>query len=171
VTSPAIVVAHREAMVAEAIAAALPQYVGTPSVAAVTTSDQALRRGRAARAVALDRGLTGAAEAAAGLREAGVRVVFLGPGGVPTSRPVAVLAAALDPEVQGRPPLTPRQRQILSLVAQGMAGKQVARRLGISPKTVEQHKTRMFERLGVPNQAAAVGVALTGRLDVGGGSS
>jgi DNA-binding CsgD family transcriptional regulator len=37
-----------------------------------------------------------------------------------------------------------------------MAGKQIARSLGISPKTVEQHKTRAFKRLGVPNQAAAV---------------
>ena len=40
--------------------------------------------------------------------------------------------------------------------AKGMAGKQIARALGISPKTVEQHKTRMFRKLDVPNQAAAV---------------
>jgi protein AroM len=56
--------------------------------------------------------------------------------------------------------LTPRERDVLSLVARGFAGKQVARHLGISPKTVEQHKTRIFSKLGVPNQAAAVSVAM-----------
>ena len=45
---------------------------------------------------------------------------------------------------------------MLSLAAQGLSGKQVARVLGISPKTVEHHKTRAFAKLGVPNQAAAV---------------
>ncbi len=44
-----------------------------------------------------------------------------------------------------------------------MAGKQIARALGISPKTVEQHKTRAFKRLGVPNQAAAVAALTVGR--------
>ena len=44
-----------------------------------------------------------------------------------------------------------------------MAGKQIARVLGISPKTVEQHKTRAFKRLGVPNQAAAVAMLTEGR--------
>jgi DNA-binding NarL/FixJ family response regulator len=62
-------------------------------------------------------------------------------------------------------PLTERQREILALVAQGLAGKQVARHLGISPKTVERHKTRIFARLGVPNQTAAVSLALTGELE------
>ena len=47
---------------------------------------------------------------------------------------------------------------MLRLAAKGMAGKQIARALGISPKTVEQHKTRAFKRLGVPNQAPAVAV-------------
>jgi DNA-binding NarL/FixJ family response regulator len=168
VTSP-IVVAHREPMVAEALSAALDQHVGSPCVTAVTSSDEALHQGRTARAVALDPDLRGASKVAADLRDGGVRVVLLGAEGVPTSRPVADLAGALG--LAARPALTRRQRQILDLVAQGLAGKQVARRLGISPKTVEQHKTRMFERLGVPNQAAAVVVALSGRREMGGGSS
>ena len=57
---------------------------------------------------------------------------------------------------RGRSGLSPREEQVLRLAAKGMAGKQIARVLGISPKTVEQHKTRAFKRLGVPNQAAAV---------------
>ncbi len=49
-----------------------------------------------------------------------------------------------------------------------MAAKQVARYLHISPKTVEQHKTRIFSKLGVPNQAAAVSiVARDGLADRG----
>jgi DNA-binding NarL/FixJ family response regulator len=44
-------------------------------------------------------------------------------------------------------------------VSRGLAGKQVARHLGISPKTVERHKTRIFAKLGVANQAAAVRAA------------
>jgi DNA-binding CsgD family transcriptional regulator len=55
--------------------------------------------------------------------------------------------------------LTAREEQILRLVSRGLAGKQVARQLGISPKTVERHKTRIFAKLGVANQAAAVNVA------------
>ena len=45
-----------------------------------------------------------------------------------------------------------------------MSGKQVARHLGISPKTVEHHKTRIFAKLGVPNQTAAVTLAMAGGL-------
>ena len=54
--------------------------------------------------------------------------------------------------------LSNREAQVLRLAAKGMAAKQIARSLGISPKTVEQHKTRAFKRLGVPNQVAAVAV-------------
>jgi DNA-binding CsgD family transcriptional regulator len=45
------------------------------------------------------------------------------------------------------------------LIAKGLAGKQMANLLGISPKTVEQHKTRIYMKLGVANQAEAVAVA------------
>jgi DNA-binding CsgD family transcriptional regulator len=58
--------------------------------------------------------------------------------------------------------LTRREKEILDLVARGLAAKQVATQLGISPKTVEQHKTRIFAKLGVRNQTAAVSVLLGG---------
>ena len=81
---------------------------------------------------------------------------------------LGALATALVPALAGRPTgvraLTPRERQILLLVSRGMAGKQVARHLGISPKTVEHHKARICSKLGVPNQTAAVGLALAGGL-------
>ena len=59
--------------------------------------------------------------------------------------------------------LSEQQRRVLELVSRGMTAREVARGLGISPKTVEQHKGRIFRKLGVPNQAAAVRVALGGR--------
>jgi DNA-binding NarL/FixJ family response regulator len=49
-------------------------------------------------------------------------------------------------------------------VARGLAAKQVARQLRISPKTVERHKTRIFTKLRVPNQAAAVRAAMDREL-------
>lgn len=59
-----------------------------------------------------------------------------------------------------RPGLTARQRQILALVAQGLSGKEIASRLGISPKTVEFHKAGIAERLGVRGTAELVRYAL-----------
>ncbi len=43
------------------------------------------------------------------------------------------------------------------MTAEGLTAKEVARRLGISRKTVEQHRGRILIKLGVRNQAAAVG--------------
>ena len=51
------------------------------------------------------------------------------------------------PPTLGR--LTPRQREVLQLVAEGHSGKEIAARLGISAKTVEFHKASLMDRLGV----------------------
>jgi DNA-binding CsgD family transcriptional regulator len=76
---------------------------------------------------------------------------------------VEQLALALAPGMQvgstRTEVLTAREREVLSLIAKGLAGKQTASLLGISPKTVEQHKTRIYGKLGVANQAEAVAVA------------
>ena len=169
------VVAHRETMVAEGVAAALSRYPNVAPVAATTSVEKLIRWADRIQAVALDPYLPGAEAVAAQLRRKGVRVVFLGGSGeddglrVSTGMPVASLASALSPSngsgASSPLPLTERQREILALVAQGLAGKQVARHLGISPKTVERHKTRIFARLGVPNQTAAVSLALTGGFE------
>jgi DNA-binding NarL/FixJ family response regulator len=170
----AVAVVHRHAMVAEGIAAALGRYPELVLVGA-TNSLQALE-GPAGKAdaVVLDRYLTGAQLVARRLRRRGVQVVLLDGDEsdegtrVSVDAPVATLAAALVPGVlvpgpgQGR--LTARERQVLSLVARGLAAKQVARQLSISPKTVERHKTRIFAKLRVPNQAAAVRAAMDREL-------
>lgn len=54
------------------------------------------------------------------------------------------------------PHLTPRQRQILHLIAEGKNVKQIAFELQLSAKTVESHRTELMERLGIPNAAALI---------------
>jgi DNA-binding NarL/FixJ family response regulator len=166
----AIAVAHRDAMVAEGVAAALDRYPGIASIAATTSATELLGYAERMDAVAIDTRLAGAERTARELRGRGVRVVFVGDdvgeeGGVrvPQRSRIADLAVALVPEVlpvvpiNGR--LTAREREVLRLVAEGFAAKQVARQLGISPKTVERHKTRIYSKLGAANQAAAVHLA------------
>ena len=171
-----VVVAHRKAMVAEAIGAALDRFDAIVPLAAVTTALQAEQLGDRVDAAALDVGLAGVKQAAARLRRRGVRVVLITDGrdeprGAEAERrvslraPVAALASALVPGVRngaGSSQLTNREREILGLVAQGLAAKQVARSLGISLKTVEHHKARIFRKLRVSNQTAAVSVVLGG---------
>jgi DNA-binding NarL/FixJ family response regulator len=51
--------------------------------------------------------------------------------------------------------LTGREREVLSLVVEGLANKQIARRLGISEKTVKGHLTNLFQRIGVGDRTQA----------------
>jgi len=51
--------------------------------------------------------------------------------------------------------LTPREREVLDLVREGLANKQVARRLGISERTVKAHLTSVFQRIGVTDRTQA----------------
>jgi DNA-binding CsgD family transcriptional regulator/GAF domain-containing protein len=56
--------------------------------------------------------------------------------------------------------LTPRQRQILRLVAGGLTSKEVAQELGVSHRTVEAHRAEIMTRLDVHDLAALVRVAV-----------
>ena len=60
---------------------------------------------------------------------------------------------------QGSDP-TPREMQVLRLIAEGLQSKEIANRLGMSPKTIEFHKTRLYERLGVTGMVGAVRLAM-----------
>lgn len=53
------------------------------------------------------------------------------------------------------PALTERETEVLGLIAEGMANKVIARRLGISEKTVKAHLTRVFAELGVSDRTQA----------------
>ena len=51
--------------------------------------------------------------------------------------------------------LSPREAEVLRLVADGLTDAQVAERLHISPRTVGQHLHSVYKKLGVPSRAAA----------------
>jgi DNA-binding CsgD family transcriptional regulator len=52
--------------------------------------------------------------------------------------------------------LTPRQVQLMGLVAQGLTNRQIASRLGLSEGTIRTHMEHVFERLAVTSRTAAV---------------
>ena len=67
------------------------------------------------------------------------------------------VAGVLLPEAGGRPEdaMSPRELEVLRLVAQGLANKQIGRRLGISERTVKAHLGRVFRQLGVADRTSA----------------
>jgi DNA-binding NarL/FixJ family response regulator len=81
---------------------------------------------------------------------------------------VAAGGSALDPEVvaqllaRSRHPLaalTPRERDVLALLAEGRTDRQIAQALFISPRTVAMHVSSILAKLGVPNRGGAAAVA------------
>jgi DNA-binding CsgD family transcriptional regulator len=63
--------------------------------------------------------------------------------------------------------LSPRQREILALVAAGRTSKEIASALGISESTVNWHLANVFERLGASSRAEAVALAMREEVDGG----
>ena len=51
--------------------------------------------------------------------------------------------------------LSPREEEVLRLLASGLANKQIARRLGIAERTVKAHLTSVFQQLGVTDRTQA----------------
>jgi DNA-binding NarL/FixJ family response regulator len=60
--------------------------------------------------------------------------------------------------------LTPRQREILQLIAEGQSTKQMALSLNISVKTVETHRAKVMDRLQIHNLAGLVRYAIRNDL-------
>ena len=58
--------------------------------------------------------------------------------------------------------LTPRERDVLAHVITGLHNKEVARKLAISPRTVEVHKARIMAKLGARNLADLIRIAQVG---------
>ncbi|OXJ26257.1 hypothetical protein CFB82_34315 [Burkholderia sp. HI2714] len=56
--------------------------------------------------------------------------------------------------------LTPRERDVLSLIADGLACKAIAARLCISEQTVRKHRRRLLGKTGAPNAAALCTLAI-----------
>ncbi len=65
--------------------------------------------------------------------------------------------------------LTPREREVLTIAAEGLTAKQIAHRLGVSERTVTTHLGRIYGKLGVGGRLAAVRLAArSGLVNVGG---
>jgi DNA-binding NarL/FixJ family response regulator len=62
--------------------------------------------------------------------------------------------------VARRATLTPREQEVVTAMTDGLAAKAIAARLGVATKTVENHKIRIFEKLGVKSHAHAVTVSI-----------
>jgi DNA-binding NarL/FixJ family response regulator len=56
--------------------------------------------------------------------------------------------------------LTPRQREVLDLLVEGLSNKEIAAQLGVSPKTVMHHTMAIYKGLGVRGRAEAAVVAV-----------
>ena len=71
----------------------------------------------------------------------------------------AVLAVAGQPSRRAAPRplagLTPREIEVLRLIAAGLTAKETARRLAISPKTADHHIQGIYGKIGVTTRAAA----------------
>lgn len=64
-----------------------------------------------------------------------------------------VFAAARE---QPRSPLSPREREVLGLLATGATNREIAERLHLSPHTVKEHTSSLYRKLEVRNRAEAV---------------
>jgi two-component system response regulator FixJ len=69
----------------------------------------------------------------------------------------------LAPRFPGRELLTPREFQVLELIANGASSKEAGRHLGISPRTIEVHRARVMEKLGAKNTIDLVHIVLSER--------
>jgi FixJ family two-component response regulator len=60
------------------------------------------------------------------------------------------------PYVQGRKPLTRREREVLEQIAAGASNKEAGRQLGLSSRTIEDHRANIMKKVGVKNAAELI---------------
>ena len=65
-----------------------------------------------------------------------------------------------DPIAPAVRELTPRQKTIVALIANGLTNKQIAKHLGIAVKTIECHRSAAMDRLGLASAAHLVRYAV-----------
>jgi NarL family two-component system response regulator LiaR len=60
--------------------------------------------------------------------------------------------------------ITPREMEILGLIATGLSNREIAARLFVSENTVKTHSSRLFDKLGAKRRTQAVQIGKTARL-------
>jgi pimeloyl-ACP methyl ester carboxylesterase/DNA-binding CsgD family transcriptional regulator len=78
--------------------------------------------------------------------------------------PARAKGTALPPD-QRRDGLSRRELEVLRLIAAGESNRQIARRLGLSPHTIERHAANLYRKIGARGRADATAYALRGGLD------
>ena len=68
------------------------------------------------------------------------------------------------PEVESGPSLSPRQTEVLNLIAEGMTNSEIGDVLGITERTVKAYAQELYTKLGVRNRAGAVAEAINAGL-------
>ena len=101
---------------------------------------------------------SGAAECEAAVRAVVRGESYLSP--AVSGHVVAEYTRLAQAEAAAADPLTSRQREVLRLITEGLPTKSIARRLGISAKTVEAHRGQLMERLGIHDVASLVRYAI-----------
>lgn len=100
------------------------------------------------------------AELLAGVLGAAAGLAVLPPALLPSPTPEAPADDLQDDDLAAIPPgdvtLTPRERDVLALLAEGLSNKRAARDLGVSESTVKFHVQALYSKLGVQSRAGAV---------------
>ncbi|MGJ8723910.1 MAG: response regulator [Roseibacillus sp.] len=89
----------------------------------------------------------------------GIESVARGGASVDPRMALFLLNTFREEQAHGDSVLSDREREILSLISQGLARKEIAEQLNISHKTVANHIAHIFEKLNVPNSPAAINKA------------
>jgi DNA-binding NarL/FixJ family response regulator len=107
----------------------------------------------------LEAGATGYLPKTVGLNELldAIRATSRGESVLPPSvASVVVRHLAGETQLAAEERLTPREMEVLRLVSEGLTNHQIARRLGLSVRTVEAHLTHVYDKLGVASRTEAV---------------
>lgn len=99
-------------------------------------------------------------ELIAAVRSAGLGTTVLDP--AVSARLARAPSRLSDEEAHGR--LTMRERQVVRLVAEGLANKAIAKKLGVSTRTVEGHLNHVFAKLGLMSRTELVRYAIAHHL-------
>jgi DNA-binding NarL/FixJ family response regulator len=85
---------------------------------------------------------------------------FERPGAAPWARRGDELRATGEtirrPDATPTDELTPQERQVAQLVSEGLANKEIAARLFLSPRTIEYHLRKVFQKLGITSRAELI---------------
>jgi len=141
----------------ESLPAGLAGEEAHPAVVAIADdASGAVELLRAGARAVLPRGAT-AAELLAAVEAAAAGLVVLHPDALDAIGPAPAAPRAAP---AAKEPLTPREREVLEMLAEGLGNKEIASRLGISDHTVKFHIASIFTKLDASTRTEAVTVGI-----------